>query len=626
MYCYHCGCQLTEHDYCPHCGAEVGTYKKLLSISNYYYNEGLAKAGVRDLSGAIVSLRQSVRFNKDNIEARNLLGLVYYETGEVVAALSEWVISKNLRPEKNIADDYIDRVQSNQTRLETINQTIKKYNQALLYCKQGSLDLAVIQLKKVLSLNPHYLRAHQLLALLYINSNDWKKASKELDKCMAIDVGNTTTLRYCKAVESQRLPEETQEANRAKKVRQDVIKYQSGNETIIQPLGAKNPGIDAPALPTNLINIGLGLLIGASIVGFLILPARVQAVRNASAENVKAVSEQADAKTASIQEKDQQIEDLTSEKTALQEELEQYKSTEGSVSVNDALFAAVDAYLKDSTDIASISESFSSIDYEAVQDTVSEQYKTLYEDLYTRIRPQMMSQYYDTGYTAYQQEDYVSAIDNLKKAVQYGDAQEDSSEYANAVFYLADSYYMQYKSAENSQKSKFTENITKAQQGFTQVSTEFPDLRIANTADAKLEEIRNLRISYTTDGTQDTEESDSASSSGSSASSSGRSSSESSSSASSGSSTGSSSGSSTGSSGSSASSSSGAASSGQSQESASASSLADAAAQAAAQQAAEAAAAQVAAQQAAEAAAAQAAAQQAAEAAAAAAAAQSAGE
>ena len=29
-----------------------------------------------------------------NIDARNLLGLVYFETGEVVEALTEWVISK----------------------------------------------------------------------------------------------------------------------------------------------------------------------------------------------------------------------------------------------------------------------------------------------------------------------------------------------------------------------------------------------------------------------------------------------------------------------------------------------------------------------------------------------------
>ena len=176
MICYNCGCNLSEHDFCTNCGVDVSVYKKVLKISNNFYNEGLEKAGVSDLSGAIQSLRQSLKFNKNNVEARNLLGLVYFETGEVVAALSEWVISKNLRPKKNIADDYINVVQSNPTRLDTINKTIKKYNQALLYCNQDSKDLAVIQLKKVLSLNSKYIRAHQLLALLYIDAEDWPRA------------------------------------------------------------------------------------------------------------------------------------------------------------------------------------------------------------------------------------------------------------------------------------------------------------------------------------------------------------------------------------------------------------------------------------------------------------------
>jgi Flp pilus assembly protein TadD len=66
-------------------------------ISNRFYNDGLECARVRDLSGAVTSLRQCLKFNKNNIEARNLLGLVYFETGEVVAALSEWVISQNIR-------------------------------------------------------------------------------------------------------------------------------------------------------------------------------------------------------------------------------------------------------------------------------------------------------------------------------------------------------------------------------------------------------------------------------------------------------------------------------------------------------------------------------------------------
>ena len=134
MFCYNCGCRLSEHDFCTSCGADVSLYKKVIHVSNMYYNEGLERAGVRDLTGAVISLRQSLKFDKTNIKARNLLGLVYFEMGEVVSALNEWVISKNMSPEKNIADEYIEKIQSNSTRLESINQTIKKFNRALSLC------------------------------------------------------------------------------------------------------------------------------------------------------------------------------------------------------------------------------------------------------------------------------------------------------------------------------------------------------------------------------------------------------------------------------------------------------------------------------------------------------------
>ena len=241
MVCYKCGCRLSDHDYCTGCGEDVTLYKKIMYMSNHFYNDGLDKATVRDLSGALVSLRQSLKYNKNNIEARNLLGLVYFEMGEVVSALKEWVISQNLRPKKNIANDYVDMIRSNQSRLDAINQTIKKYNQALGYCYQDSQDLAVIQLKKVLSYNPKYIRAHQLLALLYINGEEWEKAKRELQKCCQIDANNTTTLRYLREVDRMLVPEEGGRSTGKRKSRsQEMVRYQSGNETIIQPINGKD--------------------------------------------------------------------------------------------------------------------------------------------------------------------------------------------------------------------------------------------------------------------------------------------------------------------------------------------------------------------------------------------------
>ena len=165
-----CGALLNDSPYCPSCGFDVEVQKKIWHLSNLYYNQGLEKAEIRDLSGAIDLLKRSLKFNKLNIQARNLLGLVYFETGEAVAALSEWVISKNIMPEGNIASDYIDRLQANANKLDMINQTIKKYNECLACCRRGSEDVAVIQLKKILVQNPKLIKAYHLLSLIYLKN------------------------------------------------------------------------------------------------------------------------------------------------------------------------------------------------------------------------------------------------------------------------------------------------------------------------------------------------------------------------------------------------------------------------------------------------------------------------
>ncbi|MBQ9767590.1 MAG: tetratricopeptide repeat protein [Lachnospiraceae bacterium] len=208
MNCPKCGYEMGRNRrYCDHCGADTAIAVRLARRSNRYYNEGLQKAQVRDLSGAIVMLKKSLECNKRNIEARNLLGLVYFELGEGVAALSEWIISKHFMPENNIADYFIDKVQSNPAKLDAMNQTVKKYNQALAYAKQGSDDLAMLQLRKVISVRPGYVKALQLLSLLYMKNGEHEKAKRCLMRAQKTDVANTTTLSYLAEVERVLNPE-----------------------------------------------------------------------------------------------------------------------------------------------------------------------------------------------------------------------------------------------------------------------------------------------------------------------------------------------------------------------------------------------------------------------------------
>ena len=67
MNCMNCGALLTSSHYCPNCGFHVEVQKKVWQLSNLYYNRGLEKAEIRDLSGAIDLLKRSLKFNKLNI-------------------------------------------------------------------------------------------------------------------------------------------------------------------------------------------------------------------------------------------------------------------------------------------------------------------------------------------------------------------------------------------------------------------------------------------------------------------------------------------------------------------------------------------------------------------------------
>lgn len=468
MFCYNCGCHLSEHDFCTACGVDVSLYKKIMRLSNTFYNLGLEKAQVRDLSGAVNSLRQSLKLNKANVEARNLLGLVYFEMGEVVAALSEWVISKNLRPEKNIADDYINMIQSNASRLESINSTIKKYNHAYAYCVQDSKDLAIIQLKKVLSLNPKFIRAHQLLALLYMDAEHWEKAKRELERCLKIDRNNTLSLRYLNEVEHMLAPEENEKPGKFKPKKEETIRYQSDNEIIIQPINVREPKSIGFG---SVLNILMGLIIGAAAMYFLAVPAtRVSEQEKAKEESVS-LANQLDVKSAAIQELETKLDNLTIENTTLSERLKSYEGEGGTMQVTDDLLSAATTYFE-SQDLAQTAVNLENISNSVQIENTTEAFRKLYYALLSTIGPDVSKTFMEEGYAFFRNEDYDSAITKLRKAVEYDAGNSE------ALFHLANSY-------------RKNNNIAEAIETYDQVIEKFPESDWAVKAKEYEEEINS---------------------------------------------------------------------------------------------------------------------------------------
>ena len=303
---------------------------------------------------------------------------------------------------------------------------------------------------------------------MYINNEEWDKARRELTKCSEIDTNNTVTQRYLKEVDEMLLPEDGVKPSSRKKQRsEDVVKYQSGNETIIQPVNIREgKGV------TSLLNLGIGIIIGLAIAVFLILPARIQASRADIDEQLRKVSEMSDAKTATIDELQLQVNELTQRGEDLQQDLEAYLGTDGKLRSVESLLKAADAYLTNPEEVTVVADHLEEIVQEGAEETVdnSESFESLYNTLLALVGPSVSKAYYDDGYEAFRQENYDDAIPNLEKAFKYDAANGD------ALYNLANSYYR-------------SGDVEKAREAYRQVIELFPGTEKANRSEGYLEEM-----------------------------------------------------------------------------------------------------------------------------------------
>ena len=198
MVCPNCSGKMNRAKLCPHCGIDPVLYSKTCRMSDTLYNKGLNQARANDMSGALDSLMKSIEFNKNNVQARNLLGLIHYEVGHIGDALKQWVISASLLREQNFAATYLEAIQADDALLEQMSEAVRVYNQALEYLRQKSDDLAIIQLKRALELNPKLIDALNLLTLCHLIQRDKERAKMLTERVLSLDANNPIALQYYK--------------------------------------------------------------------------------------------------------------------------------------------------------------------------------------------------------------------------------------------------------------------------------------------------------------------------------------------------------------------------------------------------------------------------------------------
>lgn len=395
--------------------------KKIVYQSNYWYNDGLRKAKIRDMSGAIMSLRKSLQFNRENIAARNLLGLVYYGIGEVPEALVEWIISKNLKSRDNIADYYIKNVQSSAKELEQIDLAIKKYNQCLTYCRQNGEDLAAIQLKQVIAAHPTFLKAYQLLTLIYLHTGQYSQARQTIKTARKLDTTNEITLLYM-----HELTKKGKKKTKEEKKKEEAVEYSLGNETIIQPKHSDSDKLR----PSLRLPISLSERRSERrSSGFLWLPAvnqsrseRMNDQMREYADEIKSLEAQVSAQTRTLDNYRASGEDAQANAELAQKTAEGYEK----------LLSVEGQFLSNDYDDAALADALLGIS----RDTLKQTGQVKYDEIAAAVYPGACEVKLAEGTQALNSGDYAGAIDPLSKVVLMNEGYNDGQ----ALLNLAQAY------------------------------------------------------------------------------------------------------------------------------------------------------------------------------------------
>lgn len=476
MICPKCGANMTlRKGVCAKCGYDIEVNQKTRKYSCYYYNQGLAKAKVRDLSGAVDMLNRALKVSKKNVDARNLLGLIYFEMGEVALAIREWLISQSFLEENNPASRYLQMLQDNPTRLENYNVSIRKYNAALEVALQGGDDLALIQLKKAVQLNPKFVRAWQLLALLYMKIGDNDRARRCLKRTLSVDIANTTSIGYLKEIRKiKRMGRQLQvTVTEGTEIPDDAEELQGVVKGSITP--NFKYAEDRPDY-RSFICLLVGLFVGILFVFFLVIPSVKTGMNEEFKKKQMQYGEDQSVYIAELSALEKENQTLQSKLELQEVELESYKEDQQELAnraggVN--MLRMLDYYLKmkangDSssmdlyilqTRLRAISTQEMESSYaQAIRKRVESDYKDVYNVTMTSTK------LFEEGKARFNKGNFEDALELFRCSY------EKSQDNEGNLYYMARSYHL-------------TGDITHAKQYYTEYTERFPNG--ANLSDVK---------------------------------------------------------------------------------------------------------------------------------------------
>ncbi len=443
MVCPKCNKE-SENNICNNCKEDIILINKILNISNKYYNKGLKKAKKRNFEEAIELLKLAVKYNNKNIEALNILGLCYYATGEIGSAAKYWVKSCfiNNDAEENLAVNYLKKVENKLTKREKLNDSLKMYNHALEHMKRKSDDVAIIQLKKAVEINPNFVEALNLLTLCYLVQGNNTKAISTAKQVLEIDKSNEKATKYYNSLMASRESKIMQ----ISQPKEQLVKSQSNKKS-------------------NILSFLLGGVTIGLITYFLILPTIYD-------KNTKKVNDLFNKSAITAKSYTDELGEIQNENVKLKKELEKIQNES---KTNFIAFKEEEAkrLLKEASnlnfnkDYIGAGAVISTIDENYIEVSDIGVYKAIKDESYLNAGQLLFTK----GVKEYDRGEHEKSIESLQKSLYY--SKESTDYYDDALFYMGRNCEM------------LGDNVT-AKKFYTDLVEKYPDSNVYQSGKSRL--------------------------------------------------------------------------------------------------------------------------------------------
>lgn len=303
---------------------------------------------------------------------------------------------------------------------DNMRNSIFLYNKAIESLRNGSEDIAIIELKKAISMNPHFYEAMNLLGICYSYIKDNAKAAEVFEKVVKAEHNSVNALRYLSLMNSNEVPGQGRQKikNRAslQKVRETLSQKRATGEKGKKPLWQE--GVKYLAA------FSAGLLVFFLIQALGMKP--VDKISNGNTTDVVTTDNTGDQFKQKYEELLPKYELLQKDKDTANAAVDYYKSVIKLYEIESL------ANKKQYTGAADLLLLMKTVEFDGND-------KARFDSLYSLVMPKAAWVIYDDGYKLYNTKKYAEALKKLEKVEIYD---PKFSRLDAVMYYMGKSYQL----------------------------------------------------------------------------------------------------------------------------------------------------------------------------------------